>query len=110
MNSEFTIADHAKAMGKLVEYYEEILKEKDDRIAKLEAEVKLLSTAPATAPSIPTNPNPITSPSITWTSGGPGDTIKMNKLNATEANINNRVSEDGRVVGVVADGTKIRFE
>ena len=34
----------------------------------------------------------------------------MNKLNATEANINNRVSEDGRVVGVVADGTKIMFE
>ena len=101
MNSEFTIADHAKAMGKLVEYYEEILKEKDDRIAKLEAEVKLLSTAPATAPGIPTNP--ITSPSITWTSGGPDDTIKMNKLNVTEANINSHI-------GVVADGTKIIFK
>ena len=88
MNSEFTIADHAKAMGKLVEYYEEILKEKDDRIAKLEAEVKLLSTTPATAPSIPTNPNPITSPTITWTSNDPNIKVETHRSDATGDIIN----------------------
>ena len=59
----FTIADHAKAMRELVDYYEEELKKKNAKIADLEMQLAIARNTPITMPSIPTIDN---APTITW--------------------------------------------
>lgn len=70
----FTIADHAKALRELVDYYEAELKKKDAKIADLEAQLAVARNAPLTiTPSIPTNPT------ITWGTSTTGDSPALHE-------------------------------
>lgn len=68
----FTIADHAKALRELVDYYEAELRKKDAKIADLEAQLVVARNAPLTiTPSIPTTPT------ITWGTSTTGDCVNV---------------------------------
>lgn len=73
----FTIADHAKALRELVDYYEGELKKKDAKIADLEAQLAIARNAPLTiTPSIPTID---TTPKITWGTSTTGDSPALHE-------------------------------
>ena len=71
----FTIADHAKAMRELVDYYEAELKKKDAKIADLEAQLVVARNAPLTITSSIQTID--TTPKITWGTSTTGDCVNV---------------------------------